>query len=417
MCDSVGTPKKRTHSDVEAHSSPEELENKRLNISKMEELKSTIDRMSEQLSTLAGIKDLCVAMKGTLDDLVQRVQASEEKCNQVMAELLVCKQENQLLKRKVAMLEEKSVHAESYSRRSNLVLDGIPYEEGEDVEVKVRQLFSVNMKVENAQNIQFVRLHRLPNKRKIIVRFEHFQDRMLVWQKRRMLKGTSIWIEEDFPKEIRNKRQVLQPIFRKAVKIPHVRASLVEDRLIINGQTFTTENLHMLPTALSLDQTSLVSHEDNIFFYSRCSPFSNFFPAGFNIGGIAYSCAEQRYQSAKADVHKATTLSDEILISNDPAEMHYIGHKKLKNDSNIWTEGKKLQVMKEAVYEKFRQNPHLKQVLLSTGSKQLVEAGPDHFWGAGVGMREIRNINNRWPGQNQLGKILMSVRQMLLQQN
>ena len=35
------------------------------------------------------------------------------------------------------------------------VLDGIPYQEGEDAEVKVRQLLSVNMKVENAQNIPY----------------------------------------------------------------------------------------------------------------------------------------------------------------------------------------------------------------------------------------------------------------------
>ena len=381
----------------------------------MEDLKVAINKMSEQLSALSGTKELCEGMKLTLDDLLQRVKANEDRCTKVMTELSVYKHENQLLKRRITLLEEKAVYAESYSRRSNLVFDGIPLSQGnEDIEAKVREVLSVNMKVQNVEEIQFVRVHRLAYKRKTIVRFEHFQDRMRVWQNRRQLKGSNIWVEEDFPKEIRDRRQVLMPIFKKALTLPHVKAYLVEDRLSINGETYTVQNLQQLPPALSLDLTSLVVHEDNVFFFSRSSPLSNFFPSQFKMDGMEYRCVEQRYQSMKAEVHKESKLSDEVMMANDPAEMYNIGNRKLRTDGNIWTEGRKLRIMEDALMEKFTQNSHLKDVLLSTAGKNIVKAGPDVFWGTGVKLNKIKEIpQDNWPGQNRLGKLLMSKRAKL----
>ena len=43
-------------------------------------------------------------------------------------------------------------------------------------------------------------------------------------------------------------------------------------------------------------------------------------------------------------------------------------------------------VMLAAMLRKFQQNPGLREKLLATGDKTLVEATPDKFWGAGVSL-------------------------------
>ena len=77
---------------------------------------------------------------------------------------------------------------------------------------------------------------------------------------------------------------------------------------------------------------------------------------------------------------------------------------KLRQD---W-EDVKLSVMEKAVFAKFSQNPRLKELLLATGSKDIIENSPrDSFWGCGKDGK----------GLNHLGKILMRVRSQLLQAN
>lgn len=63
--------------------------------------------------------------------------------------------------------------------------------------------------------------------------------------------------------------------------------------------------------------------------------------------------------------------------------------------------------------EKFLQNDDLKQFLLSTGDKVLVEASPtDRIWGIGLGKNNPVALDPaKWRGRNLLGFALMTVRQ------
>ena len=73
--------------------------------------------------------------------------------------------------------------------------------------------------------------------------------------------------------------------------------------------------------------------------------------------------------------------------------------------------------MLEANLAKFSQNEPLKEFILSTGSKILVEASPyDKIWGIGMSASD-ENVTNPslWQGQNLLGIALMEVRETLRQ--
>ncbi|MEW6498857.1 MAG: NADAR domain-containing protein, partial [Cyanobacteriota bacterium] len=66
----------------------------------------------------------------------------------------------------------------------------------------------------------------------------------------------------------------------------------------------------------------------------------------------------------------------------------------------------KQQVMRQGVLTKFLTHSDIEEILLNTDEELIVEDSPtDYYWGCGQDKT----------GQNQLGKILMSVRQELRQ--
>ena len=71
------------------------------------------------------------------------------------------------------------------------------------------------------------------------------------------------------------------------------------------------------------------------------------------------------------------------------------------------------EIVKRGNYLKFSQNLKLKGVLLSTGSKVIVEASPsDRIWGIGFDTEHAEGKEGQW-GANKLGEALMRVRNKL----
>jgi ribA/ribD-fused uncharacterized protein len=64
---------------------------------------------------------------------------------------------------------------------------------------------------------------------------------------------------------------------------------------------------------------------------------------------------------------------------------------------------------------KFGQHPELRQFLLGTGDRVLVEASPrDQIWGIGMSAsNELATSPGHWRGLNLLGFALMQARQQL----
>ncbi len=130
-------------------------------------------------------------------------------------------------------------------------------------------------------------------------------------------------------------------------------------------------------------------------FFGEYRFLSNFYPAEFMWNNILWPTSEHAYQAAKAiDWNERLLLSK---ISN-PGDVKRAG--KLVSLRDDWQDVK-VHTMYEIVYEKFRQNPILKQRLLDTGNRYLEEGNNwgDVIWGVCNGV-----------GQNNLGLVLMKVR-------
>lgn len=432
--DSKETPKKRHFSNVSSESSPEFLclPKKAHTEINMEAMQKTLIGMQTQLSELLSIKGTIegtqrtvTSINDTLTLLTARLDKAEKQCDKITKLYEDQKKENNLLKLRFKVLDEKRIQAETYSRRDNLIFDGIPEPQDEtkwDLYNKILDVLRVKMKFHQVEDIKFVRWHRYGrsygNKpRAVMVKFHFFPDKERVWDARKELKNTDIWVSEDFPVEIKNRRQVLMPIYRAALRTEGVTASLNRDRLFLNGNMFTINNLHMLPAGLKLQNTSIANIEGRACFYTRSAPFSNFFPAKFRIGGVDYTCSEQYYLSTGAEIVGDYEVAEKIMLESDPAVMKSLSNSlpHRNNDMDKLTEGLKKQTMMDALVAKFSQNPHLRDCLVSTGDSEIVEASAnDLFWGAGVSLKNIGSKpKDDWPGQNVLGSLLQEVRTTL----
>lgn len=151
---------------------------------------------------------------------------------------------------------------------------------------------------------------------------------------------------------------------------------------------------------------------DVVLFYGtkgKYGCFSNFYPCTFVCDGVSYHCSEQYMMHQKALLFRNFDIAEAILAESDPLAMKKLG-RQVRNYSEKWWGSKRVEIMRIGLKEKFKQNPELLEVLMSTEDAIIGEAAPrDVIWGTGKGKNCINP--NEWRGQNLLGKILMMVRE------
>lgn len=150
---------------------------------------------------------------------------------------------------------------------------------------------------------------------------------------------------------------------------------------------------------------------DFVFFFGGA--FSQWYMHEMEIDGVIYNCAEQYMMAMKAQTFGDIYTHALIMDSIDPREQKAAGRKVANFDATVWNN-----VAKDVVYianlEKFS-DPTLRQELLDTGDREIVEASPtDVVWGIGLGMDDARKLDkSQWRGTNWLGEVLMDVRRTL----
>ena len=158
-----------------------------------------------------------------------------------------------------------------------------------------------------------------------------------------------------------------------------------------------------------------------IFFWSHLESkaghkavLSQWYESKFEIDGVVYNSAEQYMMAQKAKLFGDITIYKKILNANSPAHAKALGREVRGFDEEIWTLNR-FNIVVEGNLAKFNQNVKLKEYLISTKNRILVEASPkDYIWGVGLDERDY-NITNpkKWRGLNLLGFALMRVRDLI----
>jgi ribA/ribD-fused uncharacterized protein len=144
------------------------------------------------------------------------------------------------------------------------------------------------------------------------------------------------------------------------------------------------------------------------------SCFSQWYPAPFEVAGDTYATAEHWMMAEKARLFDNDEVRRRILAVQHPAEAKKLGRAVVGFDPHVW-DAQKYDLVTVGNYQKFSQHRPLKEYLLNTGSRVLVEASPvDAIWGIGLATDHPDAMQPaKWPGQNLLGFALMEVRDQL----
>jgi hypothetical protein len=127
-----------------------------------------------------------------------------------------------------------------------------------------------------------------------------------------------------------------------------------------------------------------------------------------------YHCCEQYMMAQKATLFNDDEILNAIMGTSDPREIKAYGRQVKNFDAKVWDEICR-EIVFEANYAKFSQNPKLKEFLLSTGDEVIAEASPyDTIWGIGLKADDpLAQNEETWKGKNYLGKAIMAVRKEL----
>jgi ribA/ribD-fused uncharacterized protein len=152
--------------------------------------------------------------------------------------------------------------------------------------------------------------------------------------------------------------------------------------------------------------------EEFEFFYKTSHPFSQWFACEFTVEGIVFNTAEQYMMYKKALLFDDKEVADKILKTTDPRQQKELGRQVVGFNNKLWQQYA-FEIVYNANYQKFKQNADMKELLLDTSNKSIVEASPsDKIWGIGLSENDINRLDRtKWNGTNWLGEALTCVRE------
>lgn len=142
--------------------------------------------------------------------------------------------------------------------------------------------------------------------------------------------------------------------------------------------------------------------------------FSNFYRAPFKFEGKCFTWSEQYIMYKKAELFEDAEMMRAVMLATTPMAAKSCGRKVSGYVDSVWVE-RRVELSTAGIYEKFKQNRDIRDILLGTGDAILAECAPrDKIWGIGMGVSNPAVQHpGQWRGQNILGSILMDVRRRL----
>ncbi|MDH6125262.1 NADAR family protein [Kitasatospora sp. GP82] len=144
------------------------------------------------------------------------------------------------------------------------------------------------------------------------------------------------------------------------------------------------------------------------------SSLSQWWPAEFTVDGVTYATAEHWMMAGKARLFGEEQMIPRILSARTPAEAKKLGRLIKGFNEERWA-AERFELVIQGNVAKFGQDEALREYLLGTAQRVLVEASPlDRLWGIGLAAdNEKATKPAEWRGLNLLGFALMEARARL----
>jgi ribA/ribD-fused uncharacterized protein len=130
--------------------------------------------------------------------------------------------------------------------------------------------------------------------------------------------------------------------------------------------------------------------------------------------GITFFNSEQAFMWEKAIYFGDMEIAKQIVKSPSPKIAKELGRSVKNFNAKMWSQVS-YDIMIDVNFAKYSQNLILRDILISTEDKIIVEASPtDSLWGIGLHWSDDRCLDEKnWKGENLLGRALMEVRKKL----
>lgn len=138
---------------------------------------------------------------------------------------------------------------------------------------------------------------------------------------------------------------------------------------------------------------------------------SQWWPVAFTEDGHTFATAEHYMMAHKAWLFGDHDTAARILDAAHPGEAKRLGRAVRTFDETVWN-ARRFDIVVRGNVAKFGQHPDLREFLLGTRNRVLVEASPlDRIWGIGLAADDERAASpTTWLGLNLLGFALMAAR-------
>lgn len=367
-------------------------------VAKISQLQNEVTDLNANLMEYRTSLEFC---NRQLSDAVEEIAVLRDTANQVDK----LKSEITQLKATNAKMETKMLQLEAYSRRENLVFEGIAEQAKENCEKLIQDtLTSVGL-----GNIQFQRCHRLqfqnlpPGKPKpIITRFALFPDKISVLKKREDLRKKGIIVHDDNPPEVARSRALLRPVLNH-LQANKEQASFVLDKLKFRNKLYSFENINDIPVDITSIGTK--ASDSHVFFAGEYSPLSNLHPCRLETEERIFPSSEHLYQYERALALDRNDVAEQVLETTTPRDAMIKGKQIKATDE--WTKTEGLNIMKTILQLKFETVPRFRDLVLQHHGKIFVEASRHQIWGIGLPFtaRTLEDSKS-WNGDNLMGKAL-----------
>lgn len=215
-------------------------------------------------------KDIFQLLQSVLqktDNIETQIQTNKKELKQeirnnnaeIKKELAILKQGNDELKKENEYLRDRLLKTERKLKKYNLIIYGLTEEENRSDEItSLLNLFNekLNIDCQFADIRDYYRIGKKTEEknRPAAVEFVNYQLKVDILANSRQLKGTGIFLSNDYILEDYAQRKILYKNLKVARKNNCV-AFIKSNALIVNGETYTSEELENNPIITEEEQT------------------------------------------------------------------------------------------------------------------------------------------------------------------
>jgi hypothetical protein len=249
--------------------------------------------------------------------------------------------------------------------------------------------------------------------RPIFIMFNCRSQKSIVMRRRHKLRDTGVFVNHNFSPAIEKDRRRIYPIIKKARSLEHYadKVRQRDDKLILDGKEYGVDDFDDLPDDIHPRNICTETRGDITFFFRMDSPLSNHHPCKIQADHQTFNCVEQGYFFNKAVICGDDHAKGRIMEATDPGTQKSIGDR--IKETPTWLTSR-IEVMERICTAKFVQNGFLRDFLVGTKKTYLAEDSiSDGYWGIKMSRNNPRSTNIQNFKSNNLGKILMRIRDNL----